>query len=279
MIDFRYRPPYKSYKDAIMYRDLERTKNNSAAFGMHVSKAVLDLDFDASIKEMDAAGITMGVLAGRKVLPHIGIIDNQDIAELVRDYPGRFIGLAGVDPTEMDEAMAEIEKWVDKGGMHGVVVEPGLTKRPMYIEDRELAPIYEECIRLDVPVMLMVGSNCGPDISYSEPKHVEALAKAYPKLRIILAHGGWPWVTETIHLAYRYKNIYLLPDLYAFNAPGSSEFLAAANYILREKVLFGSAYPFVDMSEAVEYFKNGRILPEAESSFFEENARRVLGLN
>lgn len=278
MIDFRYRPPYKSYCETIMYRDLNRTQKNSAAFGMHVSQAVLDRDLDASIAEMDAAGIDLAVLAGRKVLPHIGIVNNQDIAELIQDYPGRFVGLAGIDPTEMDVAMAEMETWVEKGDMRGVVLEPGLTKQPMFIEDPTLFPIYEECIKLDVPVMLMVGSNCGPNIHYSEPAHVEALAAAFPKLRIILAHGGWPWVTESIHLAYRYRNIYLLPDLYSFNAPGSAEYLAAANYILRDRMLFGSAYPYVALDEAVAYFKNGRILEAAAVDFFEGNARRVLGL-
>ncbi|NCB63593.1 MAG: amidohydrolase [Clostridia bacterium] len=278
IIDFRYRPPYKSYRETIMYSDLKRAKQCSEAFGMHQSPAVAARDFAASLKEMDDAGIQTAVLAGRKVLPHIGVVDNRDIADLVRDHPGRFIGMAGADPSDMDAAMAEVETYVAGAGLRGVVLEPGLTKDPMFVEDRRIWPIYERCQALDVPVMLMVGSNCGPTVEFSKPAHAEAVAAAFPKLRVILSHGGWPWVTEMIHIAYRYKNVCLLPDLYFFNAPGCTDYLAAANYILKDQMLFGSAYPYVSLQEARDYFMNGRLRSEAVEPFFSGNARRVLGI-
>ena len=176
------------------------------------------------------------------------------------------------------EAMEELERYVVGEGLRGIVMEPGLTKTPMFVEDERIFPLYERCQALGVPVMLMVGSNCGPDIEYSKPEHAERVAKAFPKLNIILSHGGWPWVTEAIHVAYRYKNVYLLPDLYQFNGPGSGEYLAAANYILRDQMLFGSAYPYVSLREAVDYFLEGRLRPEAQPAFLAGNARRILEL-
>ena len=94
IIDFRYRPPYGSYRETIMYRDLERARRCSEAFGMTQSPAVAARDMEASLAEMDRAGIGMAVLAGRKVLPHIGVVDNQDIVDLIHAYPGRFTGMA-----------------------------------------------------------------------------------------------------------------------------------------------------------------------------------------
>ena len=223
-------------------------------------------------------GIGMAVLAGRKVLPHIGVVDNQDIVDLIHAYPGRFTGMAGGDPSDGPGAMEELERYVVGEGLRGIVMEPGLTKTPMFVEDERIFPLYERCQALGVPVMLMVGSNCGPDIEYSKPEHAERVAKAFPKLNIILSHGGWPWVTEAIHVAYRYKNVYLLPDLYQFNGPGSGEYLAAANYILRDQMLFGSAYPYVSLREAVDYFLEGRLRPEAQPAFLAGNARRILEL-
>ena len=98
IIDFRYRPPYGSYRETIMYRDLERARRCSEAFGMTQSPAVAARDMEASLTEMDRAGIGMAVLAGRKVLPHIGVVDNQDIVDLIHAYPGRFTGMAGWIP-------------------------------------------------------------------------------------------------------------------------------------------------------------------------------------
>ena len=145
IIDFRYRPPYGSYRETIMYRDLERARRCSEAFGMTQSPAVAARDMEASLTEMDRAGIGMAVLAGRKVLPHIGIVDNQDIVDLIHAYPGRFTGMAGVDPSDGPEAMEELERYVVGEGLRGIVMEPGLTKTPMFVEDERIFPLYERC--------------------------------------------------------------------------------------------------------------------------------------
>ena len=57
IIDFRYRPPYGSYRETIMYRDLERAKRCSEAFGMNQSPAVAARDMEASLTEMDRADL------------------------------------------------------------------------------------------------------------------------------------------------------------------------------------------------------------------------------
>lgn len=275
IIDFRYRPPYRSFLDTIMYRDLGRAAACSEKFGMFQPESVAKRSFELSLKELDEAGISQAVIAGRKVQPFIGVIDNQDIADLQKAYPERFIGMAGIDPSDMGQAMEEFEHFVTEEGLRGIVLEPGLLKNPMFVDDEALFPLYERCEKSHVPVMMMVGSNCGPDIEYSMPVHPERVAKAFPGMKIVLAHGGWPWVTQIIQVAYRYKNICLLPDLYLFHAPGAGEYITAANYILRDQLLFGSAYPYMPLKEAAEYFQNGLLGPEALEKFMHENAEAV----
>ncbi len=43
-------------------------------------------------------------------------------------------------------------------------------------------------------------------------------------------------------------------------------------------MLFGSAYPYVSLREAVDYFLEGRLRPEAQPAFLAGNARRILEL-
>ena len=43
IIDFRYRPPYGSYRETIMYRDLERARRCSEAFGMTQSLSLIHI--------------------------------------------------------------------------------------------------------------------------------------------------------------------------------------------------------------------------------------------
>ena len=91
IIDFRYRPPYGSYRETIMYRDLERAKRCSEAFGMNQSPAVAARDMEASLTEMDRAGIGMAVLAVFMALPllYVAVTAFKPYEELFL-FPPRF---------------------------------------------------------------------------------------------------------------------------------------------------------------------------------------------
>ena len=278
IIDFRCRPPYKSYLSAIMYRDLPRSERMSQRIGMEQAPSVRKLDLELTIQEMDSAGISIGVVSGRKANPNVGIVDNADICELVAHYPKRFVGLAGIDPLEGDGALEELQRYVVDGPMKAAVVEPGVLTDPMYADDERIYPIYQFCQQQHIPVMLMIGSTVGPDITYTMPQQIDRVAQDFPQLQLIIAHGGWPWTTAFCQLAYKRPNIYLLPDMYLIRYPGWRDYIDAANYSLKDKILFGSAYPFVPMEAAVEHLKQSGLRPAVWQNFFYDNAARLLGL-
>ena len=76
-------------------------------------------------------------------------------------------------------------------------------------------------------------------------------------MNIILSHGGWPWVTEAIHVAYRYKNVYLLPDLYQFNGPGRRRVPGCGELYPAGSDALWFRYP-MSPAGAVDYFLEGR---------------------
>ena len=63
------------------------------------------------------------------------------------------------------------------------------------------------------------------------------------------------------------------------NMPGAKQYATAANYILRDQMLFGSAYPFAPMKEAVECVERLGMNDEAKRRFFHDNAVRLLKLD
>lgn len=100
-IDWRLRPPFKSFKESYLYNeDLRPT----------APVAALEFDMDKMIEEMDGAGIEVGVVPMR-----VGN-DNNDIAELKKLYPGRFAGLAHIDPWDGKKALEDIDLYVGEGG-------------------------------------------------------------------------------------------------------------------------------------------------------------------
>ncbi|MGN0159133.1 MAG: amidohydrolase family protein [Brotaphodocola sp.] len=278
IIDFRLRPPYKSYLDAIMYRELARSQKMSERIGMYQAESVKKLDLNLTLQEMKEAGIDKGVVSGRKANPHVGMVDNADVQELVELYPDCFIGLAGIDPFDRENAIAETEKYVVNGKLRAVVIEPGVLTEPSFADDERFYYLYDYCEKHDIPVMMMIGSNGGKNINYSMPWQVEHVALDFPKLKIIVAHGGFPWITEMCQVAYHCTNVYLLPDLFMLNMPGAQDYVTAANYILKEQMLFGSAYPFAPMKEAVACIKKMGMSEEAQQKFFYDNAAKLLKL-
>lgn len=278
VIDFRVRPPFGSFLDAVPYRDLVRTEFVCNRMGVTLPEAARQKSVKMMLAEMDYAGITKAVIPGRKINPDFGMVENEDIAHLLHEYPDRFIGFMGVNPLEGTAALDEIERRVLHGNFTGVIMECGMLATPLYADDSRVYPVYRLCQEHDIPVILLNGANAGPDISYSSPACVDRVAVQFPRLKIILSHGGWPWVTEALHVAWRRPNIYISPDMYMVNFPGWQDYVTAANYVLRDRFLFGTAYPFVPFGEGIGFFKNCGILEERLPGLLYGNAARLLGI-
>lgn len=277
VLDMRVRPPYGGYLNTIMFRDTERTAGFTRRLGMEQPESVRKLSVEMMLREMEEAGIDMGVIPGRMANPNFGTVPNEDIDAFLKAYPGRFLGLAGIDPLRED-AILEIEKWVIKGDMKGIVMEPGVLTTPLYADHRSIYPVYEYCQVNDILVTLMAGGNAGPDVTYSMPTAVDHVAIEFPRMRILVYHGGWPWAAPMIHVAMRRDNVYLSPDMYMMNTPGSQDFISAANYTLPDKIVFGTAYPFVPFQAGLDYFLHCGIKEERMEDLLYYNGARLLGM-
>lgn len=277
IIDFRLRPPFGDFLNCIMY-NTERSAKVASNMGMVQPPSVANKSMELMFGEMERAGITKGVVPGRKANPKMGNVSNSDIEELLNKYPDKFVGFAGIDPTNWEEALEEIEKTVISGPFKGIVLEPGVLTVPMYANDRRMYPVYNKCAKLGVPVILMTGGNAGPDISYTMPVAVDQVAADFPALKLIISHGGWPWVTEILHVAFRRPNIYISPDMYLVNMPGVQDYVTAANYFLQDRFLFATSYPFIPLEEGVIYFKQLSFKIEVIDKLLYKNAAKLLEL-
>ncbi len=76
------------------------------------------------------------------------------IREIVKKYPDRLIGYAGVDPNKRMEAVREVDK-AAKLGLRGVSIDPFLSKTR--INDKRMYPIYAKCVEHGFPVFLTTG--------------------------------------------------------------------------------------------------------------------------
>lgn len=277
IIDIRNRPPFQGIAEHYLFT-ASRRQMFAGRFGLSIPVSVMEKSMTHYLAEMDSAGIDKAVVPLRKY-PAGGPkgMDNQDLVELLAQYPQRFIGFAGIDPLDGTQALAEIQKFVQAGPCRGILLEPGYCQEPLYITDERIYPIYERCQQEKIPVLLSFGGFVAPDSSYNQPQLVNQVAKDFPKLHLTLAHGGWPFAQEMCHIAFNWENVYLSPDIYAVNVPGCQDFLAAANYFVPDKIIFGSAYPVLSMGDTVAYYLE-HLHPEHRDQVMYQNALKFLGM-
>lgn len=226
------------------------------------------------LAEIEEAGIDKAVVVGRDT-PAI-YIGNDTIYDLVKPHQS-LVGIGSVDPQKNSKAaLLEVERAVKTLGLKGINLEPAFGATPIKADDATLFPIYDACDQLGVPVFLMSGPT-SPALEYTDPTPLANVAKAFPKLPIVCYHGFYPFVNEVIGIAFRYDNIYLVPDMYLF-MPGGKLYVEAANGFLRDQFLFGTSYPFRAMQQTVEDFLQVGFNDDVLDGVLYDNAARLLKL-
>ena len=288
IIDFRLRPPTRSYKGFFSPRAVAAL--NARGVGCPVApsylkstegeddateKAALDL-LD---KEMDEAGIDVGVLNGRhtyatRVPCHV---TDEEVAQFQSGSNGRFYGLAGINLDDpMEKILADLEKAINQLGLKGACMEPSLASTPLYPDDELLTPIYQKCLDLEIPILFMSGPFAGPDLSYTDPLHFERVASKFHKLEIVLGHGAWPYTSQVIGAAFKYVNIKVSPDVYML-VPSARDFVDAINW-LPDQFIFGTAYPFGALKPVMDATNRLAIKKDAFQKYMHDNAAKLLKL-
>jgi predicted TIM-barrel fold metal-dependent hydrolase len=276
IIDFRLRPPVGGFLNTLMYSAGARRDGFTRTVGFEPSPAAQRQSMELLLREMDAARIDRGVVVGR-LAGVLGSVANEDVRQIVADHPERFIGAASIDPTDRRQACQTINQAV-RDGFRLINIEPGSYPVPMYADDRRLYPIYGHCEDIGMPVILMVGGTAGPDLSYSDPIRTDRVLADFPNLDVVVAHGGWPWVNEILHLGFRRPNLWLSPDMYFSRMPGWEEYVKAADGFLSDRMLYASSFPFCPVQGYKEWFERLPIREENLKKVMGGNARRLLGI-
>lgn len=236
--------------------------------------------------QMDVAGIQRAVVLPIDATTARGakVYSNEQIAELCA-MSDRLIGFASVDPHN-PAAPQELQAAIQGLGLRGLKLSP--PTQEFYPNDQTLAyPIYEVAQSLGIPVIIHAGLSWEPKarLKWAQPLLVEDVAADFPKLNIVIAHLGWPWVLDCVALALKYPNIHLDTSALYFDNPW--DFLAFAmkgqvpltvfERSLRHQMVFGSNYPRVEIKNMVMAVKRLGLSEGCLDLVFRENAERLLG--
>lgn len=228
------------------------------------------------VMAMDRAGIqTLMLSAWHR--PGQWIYHNDDIAEMIRQFPDRFCGVAAVNLEKPVEAVRELECAVKELGFKALRVVPWLWNRPP--NDKFYFPLYVKCIELDIPFCTQVG-HTGP-LMPSEPgrpvPYLDEVALTFPELKIVAGHIGFPWTDEMIGVAWKHENVFIDTSAYLprYYPPQLLQYMKTYG---QDKVLFGTNFPQLSLEKCVQQVQELGLSTEIQAKFFAENARRVFQL-
>ena len=240
---------------------------------------------ESFLEKMDRAGIEhaflIAVKAGSAMHAINRRISYETVAAMVRRYPKRFSGLAGVDPTEGMKGIAQLERAVKELGFVGAHLYPHWFE--MAPDHARYYPIYAKCAELGVPIQMQVGhclrySEERPLPSVGRPITLDTIACHFPELKLIGIHIGWPWVEEMISVAYKHPNVYIGSDAYA-PAYWPPQFVHFINSWGSKKVIFGTDFPVIDPERARAEIEKLGIKDDAKRRFLRDNVIDVYGLD
>jgi len=234
--------------------------------------------------QMDVAGIERAVLLPidcRRARKD-GVSSNDQIAELCRTN-SRFIGFASVDPLRKGAAR-ELESAVEKLQLKGLKLDPSLQN--FEVGDRRAFAVYEAAAALGIPLVIHTGMSWAPEtpLELGQPLLLEPAIRRWPTLNFVLAHFGWPWVWEATALAFKYPNVYLDTSCLYYDSPKEFFQFEFSKQIpttviersLRNKVVFGSNYPRVEIKNMVHALKSLALTEGCLDKILKENAERLL---
>lgn len=278
IIDFRLRPPHPAIQKGRV-PGLNRVQSYCDRLWVDPAPSVLQQSMTLLEAEMREAGISVGVTNASYTPIYPGTVTNDDIAQVAREYPGKFIGLGSISLEWSPEAIRdETRRCVVELAMPGMSIDPYLWSPPVYPDCDALRPLYETCIELDVPVAMSLSGSSPPDFTYCSPGRVDAVAARYPELKIVVAHACWPHVLEMCAVVFRRRNVWISPDMYML-APGANEYVQAANTFARERFLFATCYPSLPLKPVVDLHYGLPLREGVLDKIFSTNALSLLRLS
>jgi uncharacterized protein len=212
-------------------------------------------------------------------------LKNDEVAEMVRRYPGRFIGFASVDPWKGRWAINELERAITELELSGAKFHPGI--QAFYPNDTRFYPLYQKIAELGIPALFHTGTNglgagapggMGIKLDYTRPIYLDHIAADFPNLTVIGAHPAWPWHEEMLAIIQHKANVFM--DLSGWSPRYIPKVIMdEARTRLQDKILFGSDYPFIAPQRwLADFEKMEGFTPEVRRKILYDNAARVLGL-
>ena len=204
------------------------------------------------------------------------------VVNLCKYAPDRLLPCGSVDPVYSGDLVRDAEDLIYRRKMRLLKVHgPHACYAPDdYLRDKPmLAKVYAMAEQAGVPVMFHTGTSVFPGArsKYGHPMAIDDIALDFPKLKIIMAHGGRPlWMAEAFFLVRRHPNVHM--DISGIPPKKLLEYFPRIEEIA-DKTLFGSDWPspgIPGMGINARQLCQAAISEQSKRKILYDNANRLL---
>jgi uncharacterized protein len=212
----------------------------------------MDLAADAETLHAAMQGVDRAIVFALGYGDSAGVESSDaTTAAAVARYPDKFTGFAYADPRRLD-CMDRLRHAIEELGLKGVKFGP--IYNGVALDDPRMAPVLEYCQANDLPLTMHMGTTFGANapLELGRPIHVDAIARRYPDLKMIMAHMGHPWFEECIVTIRKQPNVYAEVSA-IFYRPWQfwNVLITAQEYLVTDKIFWGTDFPFARVEESV----------------------------
>lgn len=193
---------------------------------------------------------------------------NDELAEIVSYYPGRFMGFAHHSPDEPN-VVDRMRHAIEDLGLSGYKIiaprintpfdDPGLDDLWKYIEHRRLPVI------IHFGLLGHAGGVCTHPLT--NPLTLARTAARFPGIPFVVPHFGCGYYRELLHLCWSNPNVYI-------DTSGSNQWMRWSPYPLTLESLFRTAYETVG-PERIVFGTDSSWLPRGFSYRYLQDQVRV----
>jgi predicted TIM-barrel fold metal-dependent hydrolase len=237
------------------------------------------------LEYLDHCGVERAVLVNYVSPRVVGytVRANEFVTQYVRGHEDRLIAVGSPDMELREDPRRTLEDLASRG-LRGIKLHPAHQQvRPNAYRPEEggwgaLRTFYEACEDLRLPLIVHTGTSIFPGArsKFADPLLLEDVAVDFPRLTLVLAHGGRPfWTESAMFLARRFPHVYL--EVSGVPPRRLLEYFPRLER-LASKTLFGTDWPgpgVRDIRQNLEDFRSCGLSPSAVRAILEDNPLRV----
>ncbi len=243
--------------------------------------ALMD-DPRAFVQLLDESGLARAAIINYPSPDLMGFDDstNEFAARYAEAAPERILPFGGVHPRFTKDPAGDVDRLIAMG-IRAIKIHPPHQLFPAnaYVDGLDaLGAIYRRCEERGLPVMIHTGTSVFPGArsKWGHPMEVDDVAIDFPKLTILMSHGGRPFMSEAaFFLLRRHPNVHLevsgMPPARLLDYFPRLEEISA-------KAVWGTDWPspgVKDLKASIDAFLELPLSDDAKRAILSENSLRL----